>query len=164
MDMLLSQLSKLRESREQQGSENVKPHSPPGDIDEFRARLEKIKAGLHWRSRVCLYLSYSTSLYVLVCLTCTYLNLFVSYYFFCLDFYLCFYSCFFLLINETVAWFLPLMTLISQTKRQWNPVVLGICFLWMFSEWNRLFQYCSWVCCGSNRYHLGWAEEDPADS
>ncbi|MCI4383816.1 hypothetical protein PGIGA_G00031060 [Pangasianodon gigas] len=46
MDMLQSQLSKLRESREKQGSENVKPRSPPGDIDEFRARLEKIKASM----------------------------------------------------------------------------------------------------------------------
>ncbi|KAI5101926.1 cytoskeleton-associated protein 5 [Silurus meridionalis] len=46
MDMLLSQLSKLRESREQQGSENVRPRSPPGDINDFRARLEKIKANL----------------------------------------------------------------------------------------------------------------------
>ncbi|XP_053369501.1 cytoskeleton-associated protein 5-like [Clarias gariepinus] len=46
MDMLMSQLSKLRESREQRGAENVKPHSPPGDIDEFRARLEKIKASM----------------------------------------------------------------------------------------------------------------------
>ncbi|XP_034164860.2 cytoskeleton-associated protein 5-A [Pangasianodon hypophthalmus] len=46
MDMLQSQLCKLRESREKQGSENVKPRSPPGDIDEFRARLEKIKASM----------------------------------------------------------------------------------------------------------------------
>ncbi|XP_053491174.1 cytoskeleton-associated protein 5 [Ictalurus furcatus] len=46
MDMLRSQLSKLRESREQQGCENVKPPSPPADIDEFRARLEKIKASM----------------------------------------------------------------------------------------------------------------------
>ncbi|KAF4083545.1 hypothetical protein AMELA_G00143190 [Ameiurus melas] len=46
LDMLRSQLSKLRESREQQGSENVKPPSPPADIDEFRARLEKIKASM----------------------------------------------------------------------------------------------------------------------
>ncbi|KAK2868912.1 hypothetical protein Q7C36_000783 [Tachysurus vachellii] len=47
MDMLLSQLSKLRESREQQGSENVKPRSPPRDINEFKARLEKLKASMH---------------------------------------------------------------------------------------------------------------------
>ncbi|MCJ8738053.1 hypothetical protein PDJAM_G00031060 [Pangasius djambal] len=46
MDMLQSQLSRLRESREKQGSENVRPRSPPGDIDEFRARLEKIKASM----------------------------------------------------------------------------------------------------------------------
>ncbi|XP_047658856.1 cytoskeleton-associated protein 5-A-like isoform X2 [Tachysurus fulvidraco] len=47
MDMLLSQLSKLRESREQQGSENVKPRSPPRDLNEFKARLEKLKASMH---------------------------------------------------------------------------------------------------------------------
>ncbi|KAG7327799.1 hypothetical protein KOW79_009405 [Hemibagrus wyckioides] len=46
MDMLLSQLSKLRESREQQGSETVKLRSPPRDLDELRARLEKIKASM----------------------------------------------------------------------------------------------------------------------
>lgn len=48
MDMLRSQMAKLRESREQKGSENVKPHSPPRDINELRARLEKIKASLRW--------------------------------------------------------------------------------------------------------------------
>ncbi|KAK3562246.1 hypothetical protein QTP86_032583 [Hemibagrus guttatus] len=46
MDMLLSQLSKLRESREQQGSETVKLRSPPRDLDELRVRLEKIKASM----------------------------------------------------------------------------------------------------------------------
>lgn len=46
MDMLRSQMAKLRESREQQGSENVRPRSPPRDINELRARLEKIKANL----------------------------------------------------------------------------------------------------------------------
>ncbi|TSM20280.1 Cytoskeleton-associated protein 5 [Bagarius yarrelli] len=46
MAMLVSQLSKLRESREQQGSENVQPRSPPKNLDELRARLEKIKASM----------------------------------------------------------------------------------------------------------------------
>ncbi|XP_062868509.1 cytoskeleton-associated protein 5-like isoform X2 [Trichomycterus rosablanca] len=46
MDMLQSQLSKLRESRVQQDTENVRPRSPPADLAELRARLEKIKANL----------------------------------------------------------------------------------------------------------------------
>ncbi|KAL6468523.1 hypothetical protein MHYP_G00220470 [Metynnis hypsauchen] len=52
MDMLQSQLTKLRESREQQDTQNVCPRSPahtagpPPDLNDFKARLEKIKANL----------------------------------------------------------------------------------------------------------------------
>uniref|UniRef100_A0A8B9JIZ9 Cytoskeleton associated protein 5 n=1 Tax=Astyanax mexicanus TaxID=7994 RepID=A0A8B9JIZ9_ASTMX len=52
MDMLQSQLAQLRESREQQGSQNTRPRSParaagpPPDLNEFKARLEMIKANL----------------------------------------------------------------------------------------------------------------------
>ncbi|KAI4875261.1 hypothetical protein NFI96_023924 [Prochilodus magdalenae] len=52
MDMLQSQLAKLRQSREQQDTQNVHPRSPacaagaPPDLNEFKARLERIKANL----------------------------------------------------------------------------------------------------------------------
>uniref|UniRef100_A0AAR2KQS0 TOG domain-containing protein n=1 Tax=Pygocentrus nattereri TaxID=42514 RepID=A0AAR2KQS0_PYGNA len=52
MDVLQSQLTKLRESREQQDTQNVCPRSPartagpPPDLNDFKARLEKIKANL----------------------------------------------------------------------------------------------------------------------